>query len=64
MEVLVLKAFMANGKPAPAGSIVDLPVPDAQYVIGLKRAERIEPAAETAEAMSPAPKRPRKAKAG
>jgi hypothetical protein len=63
MEVLVLKAFMANGKVQPAGTVIDLPVADAAYVIGLKRAEYIEPAAETAEAMPPAPKRARKAKA-
>jgi hypothetical protein len=63
MEVLVLKAFMANGKPQPPGTVIDLPVADAAYAIGLKRAERIEPAAETAEALPPVPKRPRKARA-
>jgi len=45
MEVLVLKAFMANSKPQPPGTVIDLPVADAAYVIGLKRAERIEAAA-------------------
>ena len=45
MEILVLKAFMAHGKPQPAGTVLDLPTADAAYVIGLKRAERIEPAA-------------------
>lgn len=45
MEVLVLKAFMANGKPQPPGTVLDLPVADAHYAIGLKRAERIEPVA-------------------
>ena len=41
MEVMVLKAFMFKNKVAEAGSIVDMPVADAQYVIGLKRAEQI-----------------------
>jgi hypothetical protein len=45
MEVLVLKAFMANGKPQPPGTVIDLPVADAAYAIGLKRAERIEASA-------------------
>jgi hypothetical protein len=61
MEVLVLKAFMANGKPQPPGTVLDLPVADAHYAIGLKRAERIEPVA--VEASPPVAKRPRKAKA-
>ena len=48
MEVMVLKAFMFKNKVAEAGSIVDMPVADAQYVIGLKRAEPIvdKPAAQ------------------
>lgn len=41
MEVLVLKAFMFKNKVAEAGSVVDMTVADAQYVIGLKRAEPI-----------------------
>ena len=57
MEVLVLKAFMANGKPQPPGTVLDLPVADAHYAISLKRAERIEPVA--VEASPPVAKRPR-----
>ncbi len=45
MEILVLKAFMANGKPQPPGTVLDLPVADAHYAISIKRAERIEAAA-------------------
>lgn len=41
MEVQVIKAFMFAGKRVEPGSIVDMPVADAAYVIGLKRAERI-----------------------
>ena len=44
MEVMVLKAFMFKNKVAEAGSVVDMPLADAQYVIGLKRAEAISEA--------------------
>lgn len=44
MEVIVIKSFMVNGQPAQPGTVVDLPVADAAYVIGLKRAERVEAA--------------------
>ena len=57
MEVLVLKAFMANGKPQPPGTVLDLPVADAHYAIGLKRAEPI-----TEQPAPQAPAKGRKAK--
>ena len=41
MEVQVIKSFMFGGKPAAPGSIIDMPVAEAEYVIALKRAERI-----------------------
>lgn len=49
MEVQVIKAFMFAGKRVEPGSIIDMPVADAAYVIGLKRAERI---AESPEAVA------------
>jgi hypothetical protein len=69
MEILVIKSFMFDGKPAAPGSIIDMPVADAEYVIALKRAERIAPlpAAPVSEAaVVDAPKAPktRKAKGG
>lgn len=60
MEILILKSFMVNGRPAPAGAIVDLPVADAQYAIGLKRAERIEPSASADTPPAPPVRRVRK----
>ena len=41
MEVQVIKAFMFAGQRVEPGSIIDMPVADAAYVIGLKRAEPI-----------------------
>ena len=41
MEVIVTKAFMFDGRPAAPGTVLDMPVADAEYVIALKRAERI-----------------------
>jgi len=64
MEVQVIKAFMFAGKRVEPGSIVDMPVADAAYVIGLKRAERIvEAAPESAAEPEVKPARPRKASA-
>ena len=62
MEVQVIKAFMFAGKRVEPGSIVDMPVADAAYVIGLKRAERIvESEAVVTAAPEPRPARRRKA---
>lgn len=63
MEVQVLKAFMFAGKRVEPGSIVDMPVADAAYVIGLKRAERIVEAPEPAADPEVKPARRRKASA-
>ena len=64
MEVIVLKAFMAYGKPVQPGTVIDLPVADAAYAIGIKRAERVEAApAAAAVAVPKAVKTPRR-KAG
>ena len=41
MEVQVIKSFMFAGKAQPAGQIIDMPIADAHYVIGLKRAEAV-----------------------
>ena len=69
MEVQVIKSFMFGGKPAAPGSIIDMPVAEAEYVIALKRAERIAPLPATPEseaAAVDAPKAPktRKSKGG
>lgn len=63
MEVQVLKAFMFAGKRVEPGSIVDMPVADAAYVIGLKRAERIEEPAPASAEPEARPARRRKASA-
>ena len=59
MEIKVIKPFMAGGKPVEIDAVIDLPVADAAYVVGIGRAERIQadakPAAE--------PAKPKKAKA-
>lgn len=55
MEVIVLKPFMANGQPQPPGTVIDLPTADAAYVIGIKRAERVEASPASAPAVD-APK--------
>lgn len=41
MEVQVIKSFMFAGKPQPVGQIIDMPIADAHYAIGLKRAEAV-----------------------
>jgi hypothetical protein len=41
MEVQVTKSFMFAGKPQPVGEILDMPIADAHYAIGLKRAAAI-----------------------
>jgi hypothetical protein len=41
MEVQVIKSFMFAGKAQPAGAIIDMPIADAHYAIGLKRAAAI-----------------------
>ena len=51
MEIKVITAFMAHGKRVEAGEVIDLPVADAAYAVGLKRAEYIE--AEAAEPIDP-----------
>ena len=63
MEVRVLKSFMFGGKPAPVDSVVDMPVADAAYVVGLRRAEYIAAApAVAAIAAEAKPARARKAR--
>jgi len=41
MEVQVIKSFMFAGKAQPVGEIIDMPIADAHYAIGLKRAVAI-----------------------
>lgn len=60
MEVRVLKSFMFGGKPAPVGAVVDMPVADAAYVVGLRRAEYI--AAMSGAAVAPAEVKPARAR--
>jgi hypothetical protein len=57
MEIVVLVPFMAFGKRQEAGQVINLPAADAAYVIGLGRAEKVEPAP-----VDEAPKAKRKAK--
>lgn len=66
MEVQVIKSFMFGGKPAAPGSIIDMPVAEAEYVIALKRAERIAPLPAPDAVAVDAPKAPktRKSKGG
>lgn len=56
MEIIVIEAFMAHGKRVEPGDVIDLPVADAAYVIGLRRAQKVE-AADKAESK---PKKPAK----
>ena len=58
MEIVVTVPFMAHGKRQEAGQVIDLPVADAAYVIGLGKAEKVEPAP----VVEAAPKRRAKAK--
>lgn len=56
MEIRAIDDFMAFGRRIEPGEVIDLPVADAHYIIGLGRAEAIgsdEPAAKK----KPAPKR-------
>ncbi len=62
MEIVVTVPFMAFGKRQEAGQVIDLPVADAAYVIGLGKAEKVEPAPVAAVASDAAPKRRAKAK--
>ena len=50
MEIIVIEAFMAHGKRVEPGDVIDLPVADAAYVIGLRRAQKVEAADKPAEA--------------
>ena len=45
MEIVVVKPFMAFGQRQEAGQVIDLPVAEAAYVIGLGKAEKVEPSA-------------------
>jgi hypothetical protein len=58
MEIRVIKPFMFKGQRVEAGEVIDLPVADAAYVVGLGRAEEIQAPEEI---QSPAA--PKKAKA-
>lgn len=42
MEIKVIEPFMANGNRVEVGEVIDLPVAEAAYVVGLKRAEHID----------------------
>lgn len=58
MELIVVKPFMAFGQRQEAGQVIDLPVADAAYVVGLQLAAKVEPkpADESAPAKKPAKK--------
>ena len=64
MEVQVIKSFMFGGKPAAPGSIIDMPVAEAEYVIALKRAERIAPLPAPDAVDAPKAPKTRKSKGG
>lgn len=53
MEIIVTTAFMAFGRRVEAGEVIDLPIADAAYVIGLKRAEKVESVAQPSSAEKP-----------
>lgn len=57
MEIRVTKPFLFKGQRVEAGEVIDLPVADAAYVIGLRRAQKVEAADKPAEAK---PKKPAK----
>jgi hypothetical protein len=59
MELIVVKPFMAFGQRQEAGQVIDLPVAEAAYVVGLQLATRVEP--KPAEEAAP-PKKPATAK--
>lgn len=56
MEIRVTKPFLFKGQRVEAGEVIDLPVADAAYVIGLGKAEGIQPSDD-------APAKPKKAPA-
>ena len=56
MEIRVTKPFLFKGQRVEAGEVIDLPVADAAYVIGLGKAEGIQPSDD-------APPKPKKAPA-
>ena len=56
MEITVTTPFMAFGRRLESGEVIDLPVADAAYVVGLGRAAYVADAEE-------APQGPRRRKA-
>ena len=57
MEIKVIEPFMAHGKRVEAGEVIDLPVADATYIVGLKRAEFIVEESAVEESTAPAAKK-------
>ena len=43
MEIRVTQPFLHKGQRVEAGEVIDLTVADAAYVVGLGRAEEIQP---------------------
>lgn len=60
MEITVTTPFMAFGRRHEAGEVIDLPVAEAAYVVGLGRAAYV---ADADEAPTKPPRKGRKAKA-
>ncbi len=60
MEITVTTPFMAFGRRLEAGEVIDLPVAEAAYVVGLGRAAYV---ADADEAPTQPPRKGRKAKA-
>lgn len=62
MEIIVTEAFMAHGKRVEPGDVIDLPVADAAYVIGLRRAQKVDAANDSPDqpAEQPAEPKPKK----
>lgn len=59
MEITVTTPFMAFGRRLEAGEVIDLPVAEAAYVVGLGRAAYVDDADE---APTQPPRKGRKAK--
>ena len=60
MEIKVIEPFMANGNRVEVGEVIDLPVAEAAYVVGLGRAAYV---VDADEAPTKPPRKGRKAKA-
>lgn len=62
MEIIVVTPFMAHGRRVEADEVIDLPVADAAYVVGLGRARFVEAAAGEPEVVKPARRKPARRK--